>query len=56
MLDARCTLMHAGWLSGDDIAAFRRAGVTVDHNPVVNAMLGFGTRFQPSRSMPEPQT
>ena len=43
MLDARCTLMHAGWLSEDDIAAFRRAGVTVNHNPVGNAMLGFGT-------------
>ena len=43
MLTARCTLMHAGWLSDDDIAAFRRAGVTVNHNPVGNAMLGFGT-------------
>ena len=43
MLTARCTLMHSGWLSDDDIAAFHRAGVTVNHNPVGNAMLGFGT-------------
>lgn len=43
MLNARCTLMHAGWLSDDDIAAFRTAGITVNHNPVGNAMLGFGS-------------
>ena len=43
MLTARCTLMHAGWLSEHDIASFRRADVTVNHNPVGNAMLGFGT-------------
>ena len=43
LLSARSTLMHAGWLSDDDVAAFRSAGVTVNHNPVGNAMLGFGT-------------
>ncbi|MEO7731838.1 MAG: amidohydrolase family protein [Kofleriaceae bacterium] len=43
MLSPRCTLMHAGWLSDDDIAALRSAGVTVNHNPIGNAMLGFGT-------------
>ena len=43
MLTARCTLMHAGWLTDDDIAAFRRTGVTANHNAVGNAMLGFGT-------------
>lgn len=43
MLSSRCTVMHAGWLNHDDIAAFRSAGVTVNHNPVGNAMLGFGT-------------
>ncbi len=43
MLSPRCTVMHAGWLNDDDITAFYSAGVTVNHNPVGNAMLGFGT-------------
>lgn len=42
MLSARCTVMHAGSLTDDDIASFQQAGVTVNHNPVGNAMLGFG--------------
>ena len=43
MLSARSVLMHAGWLNDDDITAFRSAGVTVNHNPVGNAMLEFET-------------
>ncbi len=42
MLTPRCTAMHAGSLTDADIAAFTAAGVTVNHNPVGNAMLGFG--------------
>lgn len=42
MLSPRCTAMHAGALSEEDVAVFARTGVTVNHNPVGNAMLGFG--------------
>lgn len=50
MLTPRCTLMHAGSLSDDDIAVFAETGVTVNHNPTGNAMLGFGTTA--GRSVP----
>lgn len=43
MLSPRCTLMHAGNASADDIDAFRAQGITVNHNPLGNAMLGFHT-------------
>lgn len=42
MLTARLTAMHAGSLTDEDIAVFVATGVTVNHNPVGNAMLGFG--------------
>ncbi|MBC8092099.1 MAG: amidohydrolase family protein [Pseudonocardia sp.] len=50
MLNQRCTLMHAGSLSDDDIAVFAETGVTVNYNPSGNAMLGFGTTA--GRSVP----
>jgi 5-methylthioadenosine/S-adenosylhomocysteine deaminase len=43
MLSPRCTAMHAGFLTDEDIAVFADTGVTVNHNPIGNAMLGFGT-------------
>lgn len=43
LLSERCIVMHAGWLNDDDIAAFGSARVRANHNPVGNAMLGFGT-------------
>ena len=43
MLNSRCTLIHAASLTDDDIAVFAETGVTVNHNPSGNAMLGFGT-------------
>lgn len=49
-LNDRCTLMHAGCITDGDIGAFARAGVTVNHNPVGNAMLGFG--ITAGRSVP----
>jgi len=49
LLTPRCTAMHAGSLTDDDIAAFREGGVTVNYNPVGNAMLGFG--ITPGRSV-----
>jgi 5-methylthioadenosine/S-adenosylhomocysteine deaminase len=42
LLDEHCTIMHAGALSDDDVRAFAAAGVTVNHNPVGNALHGFG--------------
>ncbi len=42
MLSARCTLMHAGSLTDDDIAVFAETGVTVNYNPGGNALFGFG--------------
>ncbi|MFH5230228.1 amidohydrolase family protein [Antrihabitans spumae] len=42
ILDARCTLMHAGAVTDDDVSEFVRTGVTVNHNPGGNAVLGFG--------------
>jgi 5-methylthioadenosine/S-adenosylhomocysteine deaminase len=50
MLSQRCTLMHAGSLSDDDIAVFTDTGVTVNYNPSGNAMFGFGTTA--GRSVP----
>ncbi|HYN31939.1 MAG TPA: amidohydrolase family protein [Ilumatobacteraceae bacterium] len=43
MLSEHCTLMHVGALDDGDIEAFAATGVTVNHNPLGNAMLGFGT-------------
>jgi 5-methylthioadenosine/S-adenosylhomocysteine deaminase len=43
MLSPRCRAMHAGFLIDEDIAVFAETGVTVNHNPIGNAMLGFGT-------------
>jgi cytosine/adenosine deaminase-related metal-dependent hydrolase len=42
LLHDRCTLMHAGAATDSDIAAFAHARVTVNANPLGNAMLGFG--------------
>ena len=42
LMNERCTLMHAGWLTAQDIRAFARAGMTINYNPVGNAMLGSG--------------
>ena len=42
LLTERCTVMHAGSLSDDDVRAFAAAGVTVNHNPTGNALHGFG--------------
>jgi 5-methylthioadenosine/S-adenosylhomocysteine deaminase len=42
LLSERCTVMHAGSLSDDDVRAFAAAGVTVNHNPTGNALNGFG--------------
>ena len=42
LLQPGCTLMHAGAVTDDDVAAFAAAGVTVNWNPLGNAMLGFG--------------
>ncbi len=50
LLRPRCTAMHAGALSDDDVAVFARTGVTVNHNPTGNAMLGFG--ITAGRSLP----
>lgn len=43
MLDERCTLMHVGAIDDADPDTFAATGVTVNHNPLGNAMLGFGT-------------
>lgn len=43
MLDARCTLMHVGAIDDADLESFATNDVTVNHNPLGNAMLGFGT-------------
>lgn len=50
MLTPRCTLMHAGSLSDDDITVFAETGVTVNHNSTGHAMLGFSTTA--GRSVP----
>ncbi len=42
MLTPRCTAMHAGFVSDEEIARLAQAAVTVNHNPTGNAMLGFG--------------
>jgi 5-methylthioadenosine/S-adenosylhomocysteine deaminase len=42
LLNERCTLMHAGWLTAQDIGTFAGAGVTINYNPVGNAMFGYG--------------
>lgn len=46
MLNPRCTAMHVGNATDDDIAAFAEAGLTVNHNPLGNAMFGFATAQQ----------
>jgi len=43
MLTKRLTAMHAGNASDTDIEAFANAGITVNHNPLGNAMFGFAT-------------
>ncbi len=50
LLSPRCTLMHAGSLTDEDIAAFAETGVTVNHNPGGNALFGFG--ITAGRSVP----
>jgi len=39
MLSPRLTAIHAVWLSRDDVAMLRDAGVTVAHNPICNLKL-----------------
>ena len=46
LLDERVTLMHAGVLSDADIELIAASGATVNHNPLGNAMLGFGVANQ----------
>lgn len=43
MLDEHCTLMHVGAIDDADLDTFAATGVMVNHNPLGNAMLGFGT-------------
>lgn len=43
MFSERCVTMHVGNADSTDIEAMVSAGVTVNHNPLGNAMLGFGT-------------
>lgn len=50
LLTPRCTVMHVGALTEDDIETFAACGVTANHNPLGNAMLGFGTAH--ARSLP----
>jgi cytosine/adenosine deaminase-related metal-dependent hydrolase len=49
-LNERCTAMHCGHLTASDVAVFASHGVTVNHNPLGNSMLGFGTASD--RSIP----
>lgn len=42
LLSPRCTLMHVGSITDADIDAYASSGVTANHNPLGNAMLGFG--------------
>lgn len=37
-----CTLMHAAAFTDTDITTFAATGVTVNYNPLGNAMVGFG--------------
>lgn len=46
----QCTAMHVGDVTDEDIAAFASSGVMVNHNPLGNAMLGFGVAS--NRSLP----
>lgn len=50
MLTGRCTAMHAGYVTDRDVALLAEAGATVNHNPVGNALLGFGVAAQ--RALP----
>ena len=51
LLSPRCLAMHVGNAKSDDIAAFGLTGTTVNHNPLGNALLGFGT--SPQRAIPD---
>ena len=42
LLDARLSIAHAIWLTGEDRERLARRGVTVVHNPMSNLMLGSG--------------
>jgi 5-methylthioadenosine/S-adenosylhomocysteine deaminase len=42
VLSERASLAHAVWLEAEDVAAVRRAGATVVHNPSSNMRLGSG--------------
>ena len=42
LLDARLSIAHAIWLTGEDRARLAGRGVTVVHNPMSNLMLGSG--------------
>jgi 5-methylthioadenosine/S-adenosylhomocysteine deaminase len=42
LLHTGCTLMHTAAATDADVDAFAEAGVTVNWNPLGNAMLGFG--------------
>jgi 5-methylthioadenosine/S-adenosylhomocysteine deaminase len=43
LLNERLMVMHAGALTDDDIAAFAHRRVMLNHNPVGNALFGFGS-------------
>ncbi len=51
LLSPRCTLMHAGSVTDEDIAMFADTGVTVNYNPGGNALFGFG--ITAGRSVPD---
>jgi cytosine/adenosine deaminase-related metal-dependent hydrolase len=42
LLGERCTIMHAGSLTNDEIDTIRASGAVVNHNPTGNALHGFG--------------
>jgi cytosine/adenosine deaminase-related metal-dependent hydrolase len=42
MLTPGCTLMHVGVMSDADVAAVAASGAAANHNPLGNALLGFG--------------
>ena len=46
LLGKRCTAMHVGDINDADVAALHDTSTTVNHNPLGNAMLGFGTASQ----------
>jgi 5-methylthioadenosine/S-adenosylhomocysteine deaminase len=42
LLTPRCTLMHVGVLTDEEVATMATTSVAANHNPLGNALLGFG--------------